>query len=34
VPAAIGKVKKTLKADHFLDEFYDNIDKVIYVGYD
>jgi len=33
VPAMVEKVKLTLKDDHFFDEYYYDIDKVLYVAY-
>ena len=34
IPAMVSKVTKTLEVNHFSDERYHNIDKVIYMGYD
>ena len=34
IPAMVKQVKKTLQDDHFYDEFYHNIDQVLYLGYD
>lgn len=34
IPAMITGVKKHLTENHFYDEHYNNIDKVLYIGYD
>ena len=34
IPAMVKTVKRTLKEDHFFDEYFFNIDKIAYLGYD
>ena len=34
IPAMVKLVKRVLEKDHFFDESYHNIDKVLYLGYE
>lgn len=34
IPAMVREIKRTLKTDHYYDEYYHNIEKVLYIGYD
>ena len=34
IPAMLTHVTKTLANSHFYDQFYYNIEKVIYIGYE
>lgn len=34
IPAMVKGIKKTLDDQHYFDEYYHNIDKVLYIGYD
>ena len=34
IPAMVKQIKRKLQDDHWFDEYYHNIDKVLYMGYD